>query len=243
MLGIIEGPRHDAPLLPKETQRLMMALFGELVLFAFVFFVACSSSRVTADNLLLKRSHGVRSIFLGLGYSIALRILIFAVMFCAALLIAFYLNITGTAELEQATMKKFVPRIDQIVDAEALVENPAYFWINLTLVSFLVAALREELWRAGMLAAMTALFPRQTGKISGQVLAVSVAALIFGLGHLTQGWGGVALTTVLGLGLGAIMMLHRSVWAAVWAHGFFNATSFLMLYWLARFRPDWLPMS
>jgi membrane protease YdiL (CAAX protease family) len=34
---------------------------------------------------------------------------------------------------------------------------------------------------------------------------------------------------ILGLGLGAIMVLHRSIWPAVIAHGMFDATTFAFL--------------
>jgi membrane protease YdiL (CAAX protease family) len=71
--------------------------------------------------------------------------------------------------------------------------------------------------------------------------AVTIAALVFGLGHLPQGWGGVAVTAAMGLGLGLIMVLHRSIWEAVLAHGFFNATTFGLLYLLAKFFPEQLP--
>jgi len=61
------------------------------------------------------------------------------------------------------------------------------------------------------------------------VIAVVLAAVVFGLGHWPQGLAGVALTGTLGLGLGAILLYHRSLWVAVLAHGFFDATSFALL--------------
>jgi membrane protease YdiL (CAAX protease family) len=36
---------------------------------------------------------------------------------------------------------------------------------------------------------------------------------------------------VLGLGLGLIMVFHRSIWPAVLAHGFFDATTMALLPW------------
>jgi hypothetical protein len=36
---------------------------------------------------------------------------------------------------------------------------------------------------------------------------------------------------VLGLSLGLIMVLHRSIWPAVFAHGFFDATSMALAPW------------
>jgi membrane protease YdiL (CAAX protease family) len=59
------------------------------------------------------------------------------------------------------------------------------------------------------------------------------AAVVFGAGHLTQGFLAVGLTGLLGLGLGVIIVAHRSIWPAVLAHGFFNATSLALLPWVA----------
>jgi membrane protease YdiL (CAAX protease family) len=36
---------------------------------------------------------------------------------------------------------------------------------------------------------------------------------------------------LLGFGLGVIMILHRSIWPAVIAHGMFDATSLALLPW------------
>jgi membrane protease YdiL (CAAX protease family) len=42
------------------------------------------------------------------------------------------------------------------------------------------------------------------------------------------------MTGVLGLGLGSILVFHRSLWIAVLAHGFFDASTFFFLWWLDR---------
>jgi len=42
------------------------------------------------------------------------------------------------------------------------------------------------------------------------------------------------MTTLLGFGLGVIMVLHRSIWPAVIAHGMFDATSLALLPWLVE---------
>ncbi|MBM3841498.1 MAG: CPBP family intramembrane metalloprotease [Verrucomicrobia bacterium] len=47
--------------------------------------------------------------------------------------------------------------------------------------------------------------------------------------HSMQGPVAVGLTTLLGFGLGVIMVLHRSIWPAVIAHGMFDATSLALL--------------
>ena len=69
-------------------------------------------------------------------------------------------------------------------------------------------------------------------------MAVAIAAVIFGLGHLPQGWGGVAMTGALGLGLGWIIVRHQSAREAIFAHGFFDATTFAALYLVIKYFPD-----
>jgi membrane protease YdiL (CAAX protease family) len=40
------------------------------------------------------------------------------------------------------------------------------------------------------------------------------------------------MTGLLGFGLGVIMVLHRSIWPAVIAHGMFDATSLALIPWM-----------
>jgi membrane protease YdiL (CAAX protease family) len=91
--------------------------------------------------------------------------------------------------------------------------------------------LREELWRSAFLAGMRALWPERFGSRVGQIAAAAVAAVIFGIGHLAQGVIGAGAATLLGFGLGVIMVLHRSIWPAVIAHGAFDATTMALLPW------------
>lgn len=222
-------------MLPSDTWLLLFVLALELALFAAVFAVAWLASRATAAELLLRWNGGVRPVIRGVLYSIGLRIVVMVLTIIAAGVVVAVSG--GRTE----AMEKMRPQVEQLVDAKALVEKPAYLFLNLTVVSFIVAGFREELWRAGVLAGMAALFPNLARSRSGPWMAVTFAAIIFGLGHLTQGWGGVAMTTVLGLGLGGIIVYQRSIWEAVLAHGFFNATTFVMVYGLARFQPQMLP--
>jgi membrane protease YdiL (CAAX protease family) len=118
------------------------------------------------------------------------------------------------------------------VDVSALRDNPLYYWLTLTLVSFVLAGFTEELWRSAYLGGLRALWPRYFGSHLGQLGAVAIASISFGLGHLGQGWIAVGLTTLLGIGLGEIIVAHRSIWPAVIAHGMFDATSFGLLPWV-----------
>jgi membrane protease YdiL (CAAX protease family) len=124
------------------------------------------------------------------------------------------------------------PDVETVVDINAMKQNPAYFWLTITLVSFVVAGLREELWRSGFLAGLRTIFPGAFGSRRGEVLAVFLIAVIFGAAHINMGVLAVAMTGVLGIFLGLIMMFHRSIWPAVLAHGFFDATSMALLPWV-----------
>ena len=80
---------------------------------------------------------------------------------------------------------------------------------------------------------------QQAGAIF-MLAAVMIAAVVFGLGHLPQDWIAVGMIGLLGVGLGLILVFHRSLWDAVIAHGFFDAASFAMLYLLANLPPELL---
>ena len=142
-------------------------------------------------------------------------------------------------------LQEFRPKLESLLQFDAL-GDPLYLLLAVTLLSFVTAGLREELWRAGFMAAMRDLLPaswwvpRPRGSSEGwfawqsrrwgpTVLVALLAAVIFGLGHLPQGPGGVVLTGVVGFILAMVMIGHRSLWAAVVAHGFFDASTFLLL--------------
>ncbi|MGH7967362.1 MAG: CPBP family intramembrane glutamic endopeptidase, partial [Limisphaerales bacterium] len=121
--------------------------------------------------------------------------------------------------------------VGALVDVNALRRNPIYFWLTITLVSFVLAGFREELWRSGVLAGLRGVWPGAFASTSGQIAAAALAAVVFGLGHLAQGWLAACGAGLLGLGLGIIMVVHRSIWPAVIAHGAFDATTFGLLPW------------
>lgn len=221
------GSNHRT-LLPTNTVALGKTIAIELAFSAVLFALAWLASRANAEQLLLKWRGGLWPILRGFFYSIGLRLGVFLILLIVA--VPFML----LAGLDENAVKQLRPEIEHVVNAQALKQNPVYLWLNLTVVSFLLAGLREELWRVGILAGLAALFPRKFGTPLGQMVAVGIAAVIFGVGHLSQGWGGVALTSVLGLGLGAIMVIQHSIWEAVLAHGFFNATTFVLLCLITR---------
>lgn len=235
-LGVLSATmRTDhGPLLRANPVELAVGIFSELALFAFIFGLAWLASRANARELRLQWSSGLAAITRGFLYSIALRLGIMLVM--VVVLAILYV----AAGYSPEDIKKLSPEYENLIDSKALVSSPLYFWLNFTVVSFVLGGFREELWRAGMLAGMAGVAPKVFSSIPGQIAAVCVASISFGLGHLTQGWGGVVQTTFLGVGLGLIIVWHRTIWTAVFAHGFFNATSFLMIYILTKLNPDLL---
>lgn len=230
MMGILRS-EESGPLLPKNIAGLLRVSFFELLLFGVIFAIAWLASRANGRQLLLNWRGGARPILLGLAYSVALRMAIMMVLLVAVI---FWVVVHGMPPAQSGNAS---PLTKHIVDISALTQNPIYFVLALTLISFVVAGLREELWRAAMLAGLNALFPRQFEKLSGQAMAVMIVAVLFGMGHTAEGWAGVAITALLGFGLGAIMLWHRSIWEAVFAHGFFDAGTFALLYLLARYFP------
>lgn len=73
------------------------------------------------------------------------------------------------------------------------------------------------------------LLPRLAGVLPRR-LAILVAAIAFGLLHLSsQGWIGVAQTTVAGIVLGAATLRWQRLWPAIVCHATFDLVSFAIL--------------
>jgi hypothetical protein len=82
---------------------------------------------------------------IGIGYSIAIRL----AMAIPAFGVAFFLIATGLVSREflQQFFTNSRPDVKRLVDISAMRNDPVYFWLTLTLSSFVVAGLREETWR------------------------------------------------------------------------------------------------
>jgi len=223
--------RLHFPALTHTPAGLLLVSASELLIFALVFSLALFASQASRDDLLLRWRGGFWPVPLGIGYSVAIRLAI-AILMMAAGTILFVTHIMSAQSLQEfvATHR---PNYEALVDVSAMRQNPLYFWLVLTLVSFLVAGLREELWRSAFLAGLRALWPRSFDSRTGQIAAVAVAAIVFGFGHLGMGLFTVLITGIIGFGLGLIMIFHRSIWPAVIAHGMFDASSLAMLPWVA----------
>ncbi|EEF61578.1 CPBP family intramembrane glutamic endopeptidase [Pedosphaera parvula] len=231
-LTIFSGSRKVGPALPEDVTGLLYVSVSELGFFTVLFCIAWLFSHANGKQLLLRWRGSWQPIVLGFVGSIVLRI---AVMVLATIGMIFWFLLRGMNEKEMQNLKS---QSEHIINASALTNNPLYLFLTLTLISFVVAGLREELWRAGMLAGFNALFPKSHGSFKKEMGYVCIVAVLFGLGHTLQGLSGVLLTTLLGVGLGAIMIWRKSIWEAVIAHGFFDASTFAMLYMLAKYFPE-----
>jgi membrane protease YdiL (CAAX protease family) len=71
--------------------------------------------------------------------------------------------------------------------------------------------------------------------VTGNVfVAFGVAAIVFGLVHLYQGWTGVLATTVLGLALSAAYLIFASIWVAVVFHALIDLNGLILMPLLTR---------
>jgi membrane protease YdiL (CAAX protease family) len=219
----------NTPAMPGDLRSLAFMCAVEIAGFAAVFAIAWLFSRARRDELFLRWRGKLQPIVWGIVYSVLLRVVIAMVM--TAVLIPVFLK------KGQGAIEELRPKTEATVNFQAM-KDPLYTAFAVTVVSFVMAGFREELWRAGMLAGFAGIAPGIFGTRRGQYLAVVIAALIFGLGHLPQGWGGVAVTAGLGLGLGWIMVRHQSAWEAILAHGFFDASTFAALYVVLNYFPE-----
>lgn len=217
------------PVLSGNTRDLLIVCGLEITVFSLVFALGWLASRASREELSLRWRPGWWVVPLGISYSVAIRLaLLILVMIVGVILLT---TRAFTPETLQGFAEANRPKVEAVVSVSALQYDSSYFWLTVTLVSFVVAGLREEIWRGATLAAMRALWPRAFASRSGQFLAVTLIAVLFGAMHLGMGPIAVALAGIIGWFLGVIIVLHRSIWPAVIAHGMFDATTFAILPW------------
>lgn len=231
-----QGPQSEAAL-PSTTGMLFVVLGSELGMFAVIFALALLLGRPGREELFLKRWNGFATLGWSVVWSVAVRALALpAVGLYGASLYLWRRLVDGAA----VTASELRPQVEQLLPPEALAD-PWYVLVAATLLSFGLGGIREELWRAGVLASFNSLLPatwKNTRR--GWTAGILLASVIFGAAHITQGIVGVVLTGMVGLGLGVIMVWRRSYWEAALAHGIFNASSILALWAVQRFFPDQL---
>jgi membrane protease YdiL (CAAX protease family) len=227
IVGLLEG-KHQ--FVAGHSHPVGGVLFGsalELILFGLVFGLAFYLSRATADDLLLRWRGYFRPIWTGACYSIGLRLvvsfllkLLFVVLIASGAIYSYQILDIAAAQSSG---------LSHIVSSSSLRSSPIYFWISLLFTSFVMAGLREELWRSAFICGLKALWPEKFSSRTGQIAAITIAAAIFGFGHTTQSPLAVLHAGLMGFGFGSIMIYHRSIWPAVIAHGLFDATTMLVI--------------
>lgn len=222
LLGLGHSPLHG-PALTHSVPGLIYVCAVQIAIFAVLLLLAWLASRASSEELLLSWRPGFWVVPLGLAYSFALRIALLAVGLMVVMILLLT-RVVSSKSLEHFSRTN-APDVEALVDVAALRHDPVYFALTLTLVSFVLGGLREELWRGAFLAGFRRLWPRHFGGRLGEMKAVLVASVLFGAAHSIQGPIAVVMTGLLGIGLGAIMVFHRSIWPAVFAHGFFDAAS------------------
>ena len=231
LLSLLVGEESTGPALPSDTKGLLLVSFEQMLIFSAFFFIATFFSKPNIAQLGLRWNGGMMPIILGGVYSIVVRIGIALITFIIVGILFL------SQKMDEETLQNLRPQTENLIDAEALTEDPVYLFLMLTLVSFGVAGFREELWRVCMMIGLEKAFPTIFGGRWGKILAVGCTAILFGFGHTAQGWGAVGLTTLLGVGFGMIILYHKSIWEAVIAHGFFDATSMIFLAIISKYYP------
>ena len=216
--------------LPPTTQGLWEVSAENVGLFLIILGIAWLAARPSLSELFMRGRIRIPSqtlssfwlVPLSFVYSIAVRI---PVSICLVVAVGIvYLLSHG----DPTTLQTYRPKIEEVINPAALAD-PIYFFLTLTLLSFVVAGFREELWRTAAMIGLLRLLPLGWQGRKGQISVLALSSVVFGLGHLAQGPAGVLATTLLGFLLGGMTLYHRSMWLAVLTHGFFDATSFAAL--------------
>jgi membrane protease YdiL (CAAX protease family) len=228
--------RGKGPALTHTARGLLIVCGFELLFVGIPFGLAWLASRATKDDLLLRWRPGFLVLPLGALYSVGIRIAVAIVMAIVAM-IAIISSGASPAQV-QTFVQTNRPQVEKLIDVHAMSESPAYYWLSVIVVSFVVGGLREEWWRSSFLAGLRSLWPRTFGSNGGAIAGAGIAALFFGVGHIPQGLLAAGMITVVGFLLGLIMVLHRSIWPSVVAHGFFDAATMALLPWLMRYMQE-----
>lgn len=214
--------------LPSSVRGLVFVVGLDLAIFAVFWGLGWAFSRATKDELLLRWRGGLKPVLQGFGWALGLRVAVMVGLVFVLIVAAVVLSAAGTDPKSFAQLiTKNAPKTDALFPKGAL-SNPLYLLLSTTLLSFVAAGLREELWRTSCLAALRHVFPDSWNDRARWTWAIVLSSMVFGLGHIYQGALGVVLTSFIGAGLGALTWRNRSIWPSVWAHGFFDATSFLL---------------
>lgn len=108
------------------------------------------------------------------------------------------------------------------------------------ILSFTAGATEEIVFRGFLIAVFTLFMPL--------ILSAMAAVILFGIGHIYQGLGGVLRTTLVGAVLAAIYLIGGSIWPPILLHVLIDLTAGIQFQLIDRFeavdddqRPDLAP--
>lgn len=144
-------------------------------------------------------------------------------------------TITTAAQLKTALRRATVPMIVTILCVIVLGGALGYirwdpkwtvqFWLWAA-INLLSTCLSEEaFFRAFLQSEIERFTARRQG---GALIAITCAAVLFGLAHMAGGWRYVALASVAGAGYGTVFYRSRSIEASILSHFTLNAVHFLL---------------
>jgi membrane protease YdiL (CAAX protease family) len=221
--------RAGAPALSSSIPGLLADTSVGLLTFMIPFGIGLLLTRPTKKDFFIEStSNWFINCALGMAWSVVLRL---AIVLPAAIVAGVVISLNPKDGVRQFAASR--PKIENLLDLGALAD-PAYAIICITWLSFVVAGLREELWRAAVIRGVSSLAPNGNPTRGMEWVGVLLSSVLFGFAHVTQGWLGVLLTGLLGFGLGMIQIIRRSLPEAVLAHGFFDASTFLLIFLLQQ---------
>lgn len=221
--------KEGAPALSPSVAGLLADTSVALLIFGIPFGIGLVLTRPTRRDFFLEAAPAwIITSALGIVWSIVLRL---AILVPAAVVAGVSIYLNPKDGINQFAASR--PKIENLLDPGALAE-PVYAIVCMTWLSFVVAGLREELWRAAVIRGISSLGPDGHPTRGMEWIGVIASSILFGLAHITQGWLGVLLTGLLGLGLGMIQIVRRSLPEAVLAHGFFDASTFFLIFLLQQ---------
>ena len=189
---------------------------GQLSLWYIVVLSLADAVLVLLLVHLLLRAHGERPDAIFLGTRPAGReALLGVVLVPAAFLIA---------TVAFSIMLRVAPWLHNVPDnpLEALIRSPAgAVWFGV--VAVVAGGLREEIQRAFILR-------RFEQHLGGVVTGLVVFSVVFGLGHVLQGWDAAVVTGLLGAFWGIVYLTRRCVLAPVVCHAIFNLSEIVIAY-------------
>jgi membrane protease YdiL (CAAX protease family) len=138
-----------------------------------------------------------------------------------ALLLCFLANLILTSLLFLASGEPLAQHLQALREIAAQLQTGIPFAMLMAMMLFV--GLYEELVARGFLLA------RSRGALGGVWAPVLVSSLLFGLGHVYQGWIGVAQTTLIGVILAGLTLRWSTLWPAILAHAGLNTLSLALI--------------